>query len=428
MWDDFGSLPKLPAATPNGKGSLIDEAARKVAGELPGSISSFSRVAVGLNTLTGAATDALQAAGRVASTIGSGLSNGLNTLFRVPGLDKGTFNPMTQSVANSVLGRLNQSVSAADVKANIPKSESDDSHKVKLLQMENSEVVAKVIFDVMPEVFESRTAEYEAVAPPQAPGAFQKYKGTASTQWTINGIFVCRTTEEATKNLAYLNQLRAWVMPYFGVRTQQNSKYRNKTGAPPPVLEFSGWRRGMVSPIPVVITSLQWTFPRDVDYIPARDLTDSGNVNIPFPTVLSVSISMVESLSAEQMNGFDLDRFERGDWQAAWSPLVRIKTASDTGELVAIADQLAAELKSQVPVDANAIRQIRKIDVNEPYSVAELKTVSNVAVSAAVDVRRVDQQLEAAANSAKAKVKAVNPIKSGGGGSNAGAGASGGWT
>lgn len=419
MWGNFNSLPKLPSATSDGQSSLIDEAARKVVNET-GGVGSFDRPAVGLSTLTQAADDALKVAGRMTSATGGGLSNGLNTIFQVPGLDKGVFNSMTKSVADDILGRQNQSASAADVKSNIPKSESDDSHKVKLLQKENSEVVAKVIFDVMPEVFESRSAEYEAVAPPQAPGAFQKYKGTASTQWTINGIFVCRTTEEATKNLAYLNQLRAWVMPYFGVRTQQNSKYRNKTGAPPPVLEFSGWRKGMVSPIPVVITSLQWTFPRDVDYIPARELTDSGNINIPFPTVLTVSISMVESLSAEQMNGFDLDRFEMGDWQSAWSPLVRIPTAINA----VASSQVAEAVESQVPVNANAIQQLRKIDANVPYSVAELKTAPNVTVSAAADIRRVDQQLEAAANSAKNRAKNVNPIKSGGGGGWAGAGAS----
>lgn len=210
---------------------------------------------------------------------------------------------------------------------------------MKLLQKDSGQIVAAVIFDVMPEVFESRSAEYEAVQPPQAPGAFQKYKGTSSTQWTVNATFICRTTEEATRNLIYLNQLRSWVMPYFGVRTRQQNQ--NKTGAPPPVLEFSGWRKGMVGPVPVVITSLQWTFPRDVDYIPARELTDSGNINIPFPTVLTVSISLIESFSAEQLNGFNRNRFELGDFENAYRPLVRQPSAVSPGIPVQAAQQLA---------------------------------------------------------------------------------------
>ena len=47
---------------------------------------------------------------------------------------------------------------------------------VKLVE----EGVVQVVFRVMPEIVESRTVQYDAIAPAQ-PGAFQKFKGTDST-------------------------------------------------------------------------------------------------------------------------------------------------------------------------------------------------------------------------------------------------------
>jgi hypothetical protein len=123
-----------------------------------------------------------------------------------------------------------------------------------------------------------------------------------------------------------------------------------KIGAPPPVLQFSGWRQGMIAPIPTVITSLTWTFPQDVDYIPARSLDGSGKL-IPFPTVLRVSIQLVESFSAEQFNGFDLQHMYKGDWAKTWKPLVRDGQLASSAAAVEqpLAQDEEAQLISQFP-------------------------------------------------------------------------------
>jgi hypothetical protein len=172
-------------------------------------------------------------------------------------------------------------------------------------------------------VTEQRGVEYEPVAPPQSPGSFQKYKGTSSVQWSINATLICRTTAEATDNLRILNQLRAWTMPYFGENTRV--EYPTKLGAPPPVLEFSGFRQQMIGPVPVVITSLNWSFPQDVDYIPAQDIDygtgEVGSTLVPFPTVMKVSVQVVESFSTDQLNGFDLDMLKNGRMDLAWMSL-----------------------------------------------------------------------------------------------------------
>jgi len=221
-----------------------------------------------------------------------------------------------QSQDNITAGQANQAAARTEV---------DNSHKVRLVERGGLEVT----FDVMPEVVESRTIEYEPVAPPQAPAAFQKYKGTSNVQWTVNATLTCRNKREATQNLKYLNILRGWTMPFFGERTRQ--VFPDKLGAPPPVLEFSGWREQMVGPVQVVITSLNWNFPQDVDYIPAEGFTvvnsngttvPTGKL-IPFPTVIKLAIQLVESFSTDQINGFSLADFRAGQMATAWQPLAR---------------------------------------------------------------------------------------------------------
>ena len=216
-------------------------------------------------------------------------------------------------------------VTAAQMKVAIGASgENDGLHKVKLIERNTANRDVMVVFDIMPEVVESRTVEYEAVAPPQSPTAFQKYKGTSSVQWTINATLVCRNTAEATNNLRIINILRGWTMPFFGDNT--NAAFPNKLGAPPPVLEFSGWKSQMVGPVKVVITSLNWNFPQDVDYIPARSFTTAypsneataGSELIPFPTVIKLAINVVESFSTDEVNAFDLAAFRDGRMDLAF--------------------------------------------------------------------------------------------------------------
>mgnify|MGYP000944854137 CR=1 FL=1 len=224
---------------------------------------------------------------------------------------------------NSASARaINQETGSASAPGN-------EDHKVQLVSTVDDLIV---IFDVMPDVSESRAAEYEALQVAQMPGEFQKYRGTKSTTWQINATFVCRNSDEATQQRDYLNVLRSWVMPYFGEQVPD----RSLLGAPPAVLNFSGWR-GIVGTVPVVITSLNWTWPKECDWIPTNDLDENGR-KIPFPTVMNVQIALVESFSAQQFNNFDLESFRDGSMIDAFGtqavvrsdPSVAEATTSDT--------------------------------------------------------------------------------------------------
>lgn len=231
-----------------------------------------------------------------------------NALKSVAGSLFGLGGLAPKGALDKLVSAANPSISASQINAALKISEpqQDDSHLVTLSSPDGN----YVHFKVMPEVVENRTAAYEAVQPLQFPGAFQKFKGTDSVQWSINAMFISRTSLEAQENLDNINKLRAWTMPYFGENTARDHK--DKIGAPPAVLKFKGFR-GVIGERPVVITSLNWNWPRDVDYIPV------GETDIPFPTVISVAIQVVESFSTTQFNNFDLEAYRKGDMVGAYN-------------------------------------------------------------------------------------------------------------
>lgn len=199
-----------------------------------------------------------------------------------------------------------ETATASQVKSAAGVQKDSNEHKVSLTEIGTRN---RVVFDILPEIVESHSVEYDSIAPVQAPGAFQKFKGTSAGTWTVNITLISRTSEEATANYDILCRLRGWTKPFFGART--GVSYPGKIGAPPPVLLLKGLR-DLVGPLPVVITSLNWNWPRDVDYIPTTVVSATDGNFIPFPVILSLPISLVESLSVDQMNKFSLADYRVG--------------------------------------------------------------------------------------------------------------------
>jgi hypothetical protein len=158
-----------------------------------------------------------------------------------------------------------------------------------------------VEFDNTPNISESNTVQYEPLAAPHMPAAFQKYKGTDSITYTIDAVLTCRNSNEAFRNYIFCLNLKAWTKPFFGTKQMNADGSRGKLGAPPPILQFTGYR-GMID-VPVVITKLDIPKPNDCDWI------NTGYNNIPFPTVLKINIGLIEVFSADQINDFDLSTF-----------------------------------------------------------------------------------------------------------------------
>lgn len=276
--------------------------------------------------VTGAATKLTEGVSSVIGSLG-GVGAFKKAAANVP-----TFDQMTADIirgedpldSRELIGDVMQDVnragegaaSASAVNSATGGRRNSSKHRVTLTEVgASTDSNPTVFFNVMPEITEQHTVEYDAIAPPQFPGTFQKYKGNAATQWTLNATFISRTESEATTNYKYLQKLRGWTKPYYGSQTGEN--FPGKLGAPPPVLMLEGLRT-LIGPVPVVITALNWNWPKDVDYI-ATGIAGPDGKPIPFPTVLQVPVQLVESYSIQQFNEFSLAHYREGNLGQAFN-------------------------------------------------------------------------------------------------------------
>lgn len=100
--------------------------------------------------------------------------------------------------------------------------------------------------------------------------------------------------------------IRAWGMPFYGEGTASDQELNQYLGAPPPILTLSAYGPNMIGPIKCVLTSYSWDFDSALDYIP----TLTGN---PFPVILDISLSLMESWAPSEFSGFNLRAFKAGD-------------------------------------------------------------------------------------------------------------------
>ena len=218
--------------------------------------------------------------------------------------------------------------------------------KVKLRSQITKAVIA---FDVVPDVNETRSVEYKSMNPIHMPGTIYAYGHTSSRLFGINNArFISRTPLEAAYNLAKLNVLRSWTMPYFGQAKDE------LVGSPPDVLGFWAFALGPsaapvsgaegdaplqtgetgadikrirathIHNVPTVMHNLQITYPSDIDYIPTAAKTftfGSGphqftvdiEAGVPMPTIMTSDIQLFETHSPSEFNKFDLRKYRTGD-------------------------------------------------------------------------------------------------------------------
>lgn len=218
---------------------------------------------------------------------------------------------------------------------------------------------SQVVFEVTPTFSESGTVDYSAITPVHMPGSIQIYKHTNSRTFEIGAKLISRNLEDAKQNMVYLQRLRGWRYPYFGQtstltgaqqdsrrmkgRTYQGEEPLSATdrenlvrkrireegvqlrGAPPDVLYLYAYSTGAndsrpitparvnINRVPVVITSLNITYPDDVTYIPVYASQRPGAQAEPFPVKMDVTISLAETHSPGEFESFDLQKFKTGN-------------------------------------------------------------------------------------------------------------------
>lgn len=368
---DDGVVKEKVLADPGGTIGAADiaDAAGEVAGAEPSNMSSA------LNNLAQAKADALtgKAQAKLTGAVNSiqgkidGKMKGVNSFV---GAVNGKIN-----AANSILGKRGGNTKASasvDTTAVTAQDANDAGAGIKTSTPDHvyalfnkSDLNDKVIFTVMPQVSESRTVSYESVQPAQFPGAFHKYKGTESTTYTISAVFASSTPYQAGKNLENLRRLKSWTMPFFG-----DNVPKGKLGAPPPVLLFRGLR-GAVGEVPVVITSLSYDWPKDVDYIKAQ----GSKGDTPFPAIMTVSISVVESFSVAEFNGFDLAAFANGDMANAFKAVVPAVSQNGTTDTALAQDATGANGRGLGGSGALGAGGLGSVFGAAPLSIGDIRSI-----------------------------------------------------
>lgn len=234
-----------------------------------------------------------------------------------------------------------------------------ESYKVRLVSV--ADETTYVRFNVAPTFSEQRNVEYTPVAPIHMPGSIQVYKNSGSRTFSIGAQLASRTHNEAAENIKNLQRLRGWTLPYFGKSSTLDDKNYQKRqehklnpqanveklskmtpdqinefnkarlssegydllGAPPMVLYLYAYSTSTndgrqqtgginINRVPVVITSLGITYPKDVDYITTDDPSSSTPNTEPFPVLMEVTIELVETHSPREYERFNLTDFHLG--------------------------------------------------------------------------------------------------------------------
>ena len=172
-----------------------------------------------------------------------------------------------------------------------------------------------VVFDVMPSITEARSVTYKSFTPQHHPGEIMKYEASGARDWNISAKLISRTVDEATWNLNIINMIRGWTMPFYGEGTASNAGTDSYLGAPPPIITLKAYGERMIGPVKCVLTNYSWDFPNDIDYIQANS---TGGAKVPFPVILTVTLSLKETWSPAEFSGFDLMAFKQGDMEAAY--------------------------------------------------------------------------------------------------------------
>lgn len=190
---------------------------------------------------------------------------------------------------------------------------------VRLKAVGNDRVVA---FRVSPEINETRNNAYRTIDPVHMPGAIQVFTNSSPRTWNVSQIkLISRNGVEAEENLQIVNVLRSWMLPFFGKSTTLGrdsvggkSYSAELRGAPPEVLKFTAYSdhgddaKGVtnIRNIPVVMTNLTIPYVSDVDYI------ETSETKQPFPAVMEINMTLIETHSPQEYSEFDIIRYRLG--------------------------------------------------------------------------------------------------------------------
>lgn len=160
-----------------------------------------------------------------------------------------------------------------------------------------------VAFKVQPEVSEAKSVSYVDISEIRAPGSIMFFMGSPARTFSLEVKLISRSTEEARGNFLILNTLKGWTMPDSTYISHDSINDDSQMAGAPRILKLFGYGN-VFKGIPVVIKSLNVTYPTDCDYI------QSGGARMPL--IMPISIQLQEMRSAAELEKFNIGQYRDG--------------------------------------------------------------------------------------------------------------------
>lgn len=135
----------------------------------------------------------------------------------------------------------------------------------------------------------------------------QVFINSANPKININEAkFTATTTADAEYLLA--------VLFFFKLVTKMNFGTKDALrGTPPPVLELSAYGQSQYKNVPVVIASINYSYPNDIDYVTVKPDFSGGGVAETVPSVMSLSIDLLVQYNIKNIRDeFSLEDLANG--------------------------------------------------------------------------------------------------------------------
>jgi hypothetical protein len=151
-----------------------------------------------------------------------------------------------------------------------------------------------IVFPYTPTIMVGHSAQYGQYDITQGQYQQQFFVNSPNPSISLTATFTSQTTKELEYTIACLTFLKSCTKSDFG------EQRRDTAGTPPPVLLFSAYGLSHFKNVPVVVKSVSYTLPEDVDYV-------SGNLTISAgkPGSSSVDITLEQHDASAGMTGVE---------------------------------------------------------------------------------------------------------------------------
>lgn len=155
--------------------------------------------------------------------------------------------------------------------------------------------VPRIYWPFTPQVTVNYTANYESIHTPHTNMATPMYNNSNVADLTVSGEFVANTVNDANYVYAVIHFLKS------ATKSFNYADPASLRGAPPPVMNFNYLGKGGFKDFPCVLTGVNITYPKDVDYV-STGFSDQ-TLNSMVPAECTISVSLMPSYSRAILSG-----------------------------------------------------------------------------------------------------------------------------